>query len=172
MQSLVLTVIGPDQPGVVESIASVVAEHGGSWVESRMAHLAGQFAGILRVTCEEAKRADLEAALGGVAPGFSVVVAEGRETGDGGEVPRRVKITVVGGDRPGIVRQVSAALAGVGVNVEALETSCRHAPHSGELLFEAKAEVTLPEGRGPDALQAPLEAIAGDLMVDVDWADG
>jgi len=45
----VLTLIGPDRPGLVESVAARVAAHGGNWLESRMAHLAGQFAGILRV---------------------------------------------------------------------------------------------------------------------------
>ena len=35
--SLVLTILGQDRPGLVDSLAQVVAEHGGSWVESRMA---------------------------------------------------------------------------------------------------------------------------------------
>ena len=49
MEDLVLTLIGADRPGLVESLAKRVAAHRGNWVESRMAHLAGQFAGILRV---------------------------------------------------------------------------------------------------------------------------
>src|SRR4051812_3506563 len=40
---LVMTIIGPDRPGLVELLASLVAEHGGNWLESRMSHLAGQF---------------------------------------------------------------------------------------------------------------------------------
>ena len=47
--SLVLTVLGTDHPGIVDTIAQAVADQGGNWVESRMARLAGQFAGILRV---------------------------------------------------------------------------------------------------------------------------
>ena len=47
MESLVVTVIGKDRPGLVESVSAVVEEHGGSWVESRMSRLAGEFAGIL-----------------------------------------------------------------------------------------------------------------------------
>ena len=42
---LVITIIGIDRPGLVESVAVAVADHGGSWVESRMSRLAGQFAG-------------------------------------------------------------------------------------------------------------------------------
>jgi len=49
-QHLVLTVIGDDRPGLVEALSHVVAEHHGNWSESRMAHLADKFAGIVTVT--------------------------------------------------------------------------------------------------------------------------
>ena len=62
MTDLVLTLIGPDRPGLVESLAKRVTAHGGNWVESRMAHLAGQFAGILRV---EVPPENVAAASGG-----------------------------------------------------------------------------------------------------------
>jgi len=48
-KSLVLTLIGPDRPGLVDALAEVVENNGGNWVESRMAHLAGKFAGVLRI---------------------------------------------------------------------------------------------------------------------------
>ena len=54
-----ITFMGKDQPGLVESVASVVAREGGNWLESRMSHLGGQFAGVLRVAIEEAKEASL-----------------------------------------------------------------------------------------------------------------
>ena len=66
MPDLVLTLIGPDRPGLVEAVAEVIAGHGGNWLESRMAHLAGQFAGILRVEVPGAQVAPLSVAL--VAP--------------------------------------------------------------------------------------------------------
>ena len=61
--SLVLTVIGDDRPGLVESLSTAVADHGGSWQESHMAHLAGKFAGILRAEVPQEQAASLEAAL-------------------------------------------------------------------------------------------------------------
>ena len=42
---LVMTVLGNDRPGLVRSLADTVASHGGNWLESRMARLAGQFPG-------------------------------------------------------------------------------------------------------------------------------
>ena len=42
---LVMTIIGPDRTGLVESVARAVADHGGNWLESRMCRLGGEFAG-------------------------------------------------------------------------------------------------------------------------------
>ena len=60
---LVMTVIGQDRPGLVESVAALVAEHGGNWLESRMSRLGGQFAGILRVEVPGENEAAVVAAL-------------------------------------------------------------------------------------------------------------
>ena len=46
---LVITLVGPDRTGLVESVAQAVASHGGNWLESRMCRLGGEFAGILRI---------------------------------------------------------------------------------------------------------------------------
>ena len=60
---LVMTIIGPDRTGLVESVARVVAEHGGNWLESRMCRLGGEFAGLLRIEIPAEKKSPLLAAL-------------------------------------------------------------------------------------------------------------
>ena len=166
MESLVLTVIGPDRPGLVESLASTIAQHGASWVESRMSRLGGQFAGILRVTVDGAKSASLFRALMELERGgLRVVVQPGGS--DESAAARRVKLELVGADRPGIVQSVSGALAQRGVNVEELVTECVDAPHYGGLLFKAVAHLAVPPDVSLDSLRQRLEAIAADMMVDV-----
>jgi glycine cleavage system regulatory protein len=61
--SLIVTVIGEDRPGIVDQISDVVLAAGANWEESRMARLAGKFAGILRVSVDPARAADLAAGL-------------------------------------------------------------------------------------------------------------
>lgn len=169
--SLVLTVLGPDRPGLVESLARVVAEHGGNWLESRMAHLAGQFAGILRVEVEAAHAEALAQALRDLATtGLESIVHP-----DVTVVPRDrtplVKLDLVGQDRPGIVREISRVLAAQGVNVEELQTECVAAAESGQSLFRATARLRLPPGANEAALRTALEAVAADLMVDIELAE-
>ena len=165
-----MTIIGPDRTGLVESIARVVAEHGGNWLESRMSRLGGEFAGILRIELPADKRQALIDALQTLqGRGLTVVVRPGAEAAATPGRPARLEI--VGHDRPGIVRQITGALAGAGVNVEEFSSECVSAPMSGEMLFKASARLQLPEGCNVAALKANLEKIAGELLADISFAE-
>ena len=165
--SLVLTVIGPDRPGLVEALAKTVADHGASWLESRMAHLAGQFAGLLRVSVPAARAEELAQALRALeARGLRVIVEAARE-GAAAVASPRLRLELVGLDRPGIVRDVSRAIAERGVNVEELESHTSSAPMSGETLFHASAWLRPPRDGSADELRSALEKLADELMVEV-----
>lgn len=163
---LVLTVIGEDRPGLVESLSETVAGHGGNWLESRMAHLAGRFAGILRVAVAEERADDLRAALAALQQrGLSVVVERGAAAAPAAAA--RLRLELLGADHPGIVRDVARALAERGINVEELDTESVSAPMSGEPLFRASAELHAPGDLSIDELRTKLEELAEDLMVDI-----
>ncbi|HPA17708.1 MAG TPA: ACT domain-containing protein [Verrucomicrobiae bacterium] len=162
-----MTLIGPDRPGLVGSIAAAVAGHGGNWEESRMSHLGGQFAGILRARVPAPKEAALVAALRALeSQGLQMIL---HPEAASAKVPGEelVSMEIVGLDRPGIVSQISAALARRGVNVEELNTECAAAPMSGEVMFHANAQLRLPAGCTVGNLSADLGAIAADLMIEV-----
>lgn len=167
---IVMSVIGPDRPGIVELVASTVKAAGGNWLESRMCHLGGQFAGILRVQAADGREAELLSAVGELeSKGLSIVVKEGGEVAAAGTCSEVATIEIVGADRPGIVSQITHAFAKRMVNVEELSTECRSAPMSGEALFEARARVCIPENCDVADLRQDLELIAADLMVDVSF---
>ena len=165
--SLVMTIISPDRPGLVGQLSAVIADHGGNWLESRMAHLGGQFAGILRIQVSEAMVSKLLAALQALEPkGLSIRVQP--DNAPATTVEHQLgTVEVLGHDRPGIVRQIAQVFAQQQINVEELNTPCESAPMSGEKLFRAIAHVRLPESNGLGRLQLALEQIASDLMVDI-----
>ncbi|HLP09512.1 MAG TPA: ACT domain-containing protein [Opitutaceae bacterium] len=170
--SLVLTLVGADRPGLVESVAQLVAVHGGNWLESRMARLGGQFAGIARVTIPTAREAQVRAALAALAAqGLSVAVAQDPAQSPPAKSGRAVRLELVGQDRPGIVHQVTRVLAAHRVNVEELTTECVEAPMAGGVLFQAQAELLVPPGADMAPIRADLEKIAADLMVDLRFAE-
>ncbi|MEY4581634.1 MAG: hypothetical protein RL701_6337 [Pseudomonadota bacterium] len=164
--SLVLTVIGPDRPGIVETLAGALAAHGGNWEHSQMAHLAGQFAGILRISIERERLDELRKALAALERlGLRVVSENSIEA----ERPagRALRLQLTGADRKGIVHEIARALAARDVNIDELATSHESAAMSGEALFHARALLRVPDQLDQQELQRTLEAIADDLMVEV-----
>ncbi|WP_419811367.1 glycine cleavage system protein R [Bacterioplanoides sp.] len=164
---LVLTVIADDKPGIVEQLSAVIAEQGGNWLESRMSHMAGKFAGILRVSIDEEKSNTLVSALASLSGSGIVVNAEhSKEAGDSVS-SKDLTLNLVGNDRPGIVREVSQTLAKLGVNVLELTTNCESAEMSAVPLFRTEAHLRVPQDFESDELTDALEAISNDLMVEI-----
>jgi glycine cleavage system regulatory protein len=167
---LVMTIIGPDRTGLVESLARAVAGHGGNWLESRMCRLGGEFAGILRIELPVEKRQALIDALQTLqGRGLTVVVRPGEAAA--AAAGRLARLEIVGHDRPGIVREITRVLAEAGVNVEEFSSELVSAPMSGETLFKAAARLQLSSGTDQAALKAELEKIAGDLLVDIAFVE-
>ncbi|HEX2099168.1 MAG TPA: ACT domain-containing protein [Candidatus Synoicihabitans sp.] len=169
LSTLVMTVISADRPGLVQVVASRVADHGGNWLESRMCRLGGQFAGILQIEVPAERREELIAALRQLdAEGLQVILHADND-------PTRIKpaagvlatIELVGHDRPGILRSVANVFADHGVNVEELASERVSAPMGGGTLFQARATVLIPERVPVATLRDALERIAADLMVDL-----
>lgn len=164
---LVVTVIAPDQPGIVEQVAQTIDLGGASWLESRMTRLAGEFAGIIEIDAPEAKAAALAKALEAMnSSGMHVHVKTSVLPEEEG-IGRILHFELTGADRPGIVREISQALARHEVNVQALETRVESGAMSGEPVFRAHALLEVPSSVTPEVLTEELEKIAQDLMVDV-----
>jgi len=169
--SLILTIVGPDRPGLVNLISDKVAALGGNWLESRMANLAGQFAGIVHVHVPQTQVEPLVLALRELeAHGLRIVVTRGSDR-SGEARGRKMRLEIVGQDRPGVVRDISHALASRGVSIEELVTDFVSGSMSGESLVRASARLLVPAQLGTAQLRDALEALANDLMVDLTLED-
>lgn len=172
MTTLTLTLIGRDRTGLVGLLAERVAAAGGNWLDARMARLAGQFAGIVSVEVPEPAAEALVSELRRLeGEGLRLTVARG--LGDGGAPAggRALMLSLTGLDHPGIVRDITRALADAQINIEELITGTETAAFSGERLFRATARLLAPGDTPTGALRATLEALAHELMVDIELAD-
>lgn len=165
MATFVLTAIGDDRTGLVNALADVVADHGGNWERSQMAELAGKFAGIVLVTVPDARADELVASLDSL---DGVLEVQAHLGADEPPPARRVSLELMGSDRPGIVREITAVLARHGVSIDQLTTGTREAPMAGGMLFEATAVLEVPSDETATSLRDALEAVANELMVDID----
>ena len=168
MRALVLTVIGKDQPGLVEALSDVIARHEGSWDESRMARLAGHFAGVVQIHINEDRVEALMASLPTLADrGLSVNVVDSDWSLAVVDHGQPLRLELVGQDRPGIVLEISRTLAGLGVSVQELKTIVESAPMSGEKLFRGEAELVPPSSVGFEEIRTALEKLADDMVIEI-----
>lgn len=175
--NLVFTFIGDDHPGLIEDMSKTVADHDGNWLESEMCQLVGKFAGIIRVSAPESQITQLGDALQNLSDkGLKVVVDEGVAHGVDGvggidsAVTTRTSIlalSIIGLDRPGILHEVTFALARRAINISQMSTELSNAPMTGEALFSVNARIELPESVNLHELQEQLDSIANELTVDI-----
>ena len=170
MASLVLTILGDDRPGLVSAVSAPISAHGASWERSEMSRLAGKFAGIVVVSVPSDRLDALVAELTALeSQGLQVIVERTDEPAPLNA--QRLQLDLLGADRPGIVAEISAALADAHVSIEELSTDVRDAPMAGGTLFEARAVLNAPSDSDTDALRAVLEALADELMVEIRLSD-
>jgi glycine cleavage system transcriptional repressor len=170
MGRLWLSALGADRPGIVAAVSGVLVDLGCNLEDSTMTNLQGHFAVMLVVSAPDGVTApSLEDALGEVAGRFQLVVA-GRPLADPpgsgepeGPATEGWTVAVHGADRPGIVRDVTGALADAGGNVVDLST---------HLVGEATAPVyvmtlwvTLPSGDAGEAAAERIRQAAAALDV-------
>lgn len=167
MSHLVLTVVGDDRPGLVNALADQVAAHGGNWERSELAELAGAFAGIVLVSVPDDREEELTAALEQL-DGMLRVTAHGGHAADGAPPQEReLELTVLGNDRPGIVRDVTAAIARHALSIDTFRSRTLDAPMAGGTLFEATVAFRLPAETDAATVIAALEQLAGEIQVDL-----
>lgn len=166
MALMVLSVVGSDRPGLTQALAAAVVSAGGNWLESHLSRLGGLYVGSVLVELAADGADRLGSSVRAVdAHGLDVRIAPAVEAP--GEAGEALQFGLVGQDRPGIVSQVTAVLSGLGANIEAFETWISAEPHSGMPLFHLDARLRLPPERQAGEVQAALEEISAEIMVDI-----
>jgi glycine cleavage system regulatory protein len=171
MKDWIITVLGPDQKGLVAELAEVVSSHGGNWLDCRLIELGGVFSGLVRIALPEATEADcldLIAERMGQRE-LQVQTIEARAAKVDASSGSEVQLQISGQDHPGIVRSIFRICLEHHINVSELTSGCRAEPWSGSPVFHATARLTLPQESDLDTIQAELEALASDLLVELEF---
>jgi len=170
MTTFVLTVLGDDRPGLVSALSGPISKHGALWERSQLSRLAGKFAGIVLVTVPHERYDALVSDLGALgSQGLHLTIERTDEPARGESIS--LTLELLGADRPGIVAEISSALAARDVSIEELSTDVRDAPMAGGTLFEATAVLSAPPTEKTDELRMMLEGIADELMVEITLTD-
>jgi glycine cleavage system regulatory protein len=167
--SLVVTVIGADRPGIVRLLSDRAQRFGANWTDSRMARLAGEFAGMVHFEVPRENADALAAALSGLeGSGLRVAIAKGELDARPG-MPRGATLELIGDDRPGIVASLTRILAERGISIDHLHTELLDAP---QRRFKVQAHLRVPPGVSGATLRHELDALAAEMRLDIALDDG
>jgi len=168
---VVLSVTGSDRPGLTSEIADAVLAAKGNWQEGQLSQLGGLYVGSVLVEVAPDNLSKLNDAVQAIdTSGLTVAIhralANRAPSEPDSHAGAHLVFELVGQDRPGIIKQVSATLAGLHVNIEGLSSGAEYGSWGGEHLFRARVECTLPDTVKPEQVQAALENISTEIMVD------
>ena len=164
MNSLIISAVGSDRPGIVSELSGIITTHGGNVEESRMSRLGSDFAIIMLVSVSTDWEESLEVALQSINDlTISTKLTQIQEIGDN----KKYKIGLNGADNEGIVKVLSKYLAEKSINVLEMETHISHAPISGTPLFNLNASVSVPNDVEETVIQSDLSQIAQKLGVEI-----
>jgi glycine cleavage system regulatory protein len=162
----VLSAVGSDRPGLTKALAAAILSAGGNWLESHLSRLGGLYVGSVLVELEAGGVDGLRLAASTVdALGLEVRIAPAIE--DPVAAGDAFDFGLVGQDRPGIVREVTEVLSSLEANIERFKTWVDSEAYSGAPLFHMEARLRLPPGLAADRVQAALEDISAEIMIDI-----
>jgi glycine cleavage system transcriptional repressor len=164
---LVLTAVGPDRPGLVNDLSSLIGTAGANLEDSRMAILGGEFAVILLISAppdalERTRQisAPVESELG-----LRCMLKETSPAHPPADY-LLYRIDVTGVDRPGIVQAIAAILAKRHINVASLESHLSYAPFSATPMFVLVADLQVPSSMVLSDLRHELAATCEEENLD------
>lgn len=153
MSDLAVTALGADRPGIVATIAEVLADHASNVTEATMTRLAGHVAVVLHVTTSDTPE-DLQQALHDATEPLGIRVSVAPAISRDAAPLATHLLSVYGPDQPGLLADVTRAVADSGATI--IDLASQLVADDQPATWAMSAEVVAP--RDPGRLAADLDA--------------
>lgn len=142
---IVISALGSDKPGIVESLSRAVLDHQGNILDSRMTVLGGEFAVLMLVAGSDETLASLEQDRASLEERLDLVITLKRtQARDAKRQSLPYRAEVVALDHPGIVHDIATFFSSRGINIDDLSTGTYAAPHTGTSMFSLHMTLSVP----------------------------
>lgn len=158
-RDVVVSVLGPDRPGIVAAMSRVVFDLGCNFEQVGSTIIGGHFAMTMLARCgDHVLPATIEEKVGAAAAELDLQVAVKVADGSGAGAPTHA-VTVTGADKPGIVYRVADTLARMDVNIVSLDLRTEGA--GGDRTCALEVVVQSPPGTDLENTLPPLQEELG-----------
>jgi len=164
---LVISALGEDRPGIVNSLSKAITGHGCNIEDSRMTVLGGEFAAMLLVEGKWNTLAKVENTLPELESQLGMTIIAKR-TGERASTHQLIPyaVEVVSMDHPGIVNNLASFFADRRINIEDMATSSYAAAHTGTPMFSVQITVGIPSDMHIAALREEFMDYCDSLNLD------
>jgi glycine cleavage system transcriptional repressor len=169
-----LTAFGKDRPGIVAGVTKVLFDLGANIEDASMTRLGGEFSMMLVTSLPpKASASSLEKSFGSLSKKLGLQIAVKAippvAAKRSKEESARYLVSVYGTDHPGIVYQVTEALAQRGVSVTDLQTKVTGS--SKKPVYVMLLELQVPPSLDMDDVRSVLDQLHQDLKVEISLQD-
>lgn len=167
---LVISALGNDRPGIVNTLSKAALDCGCNITNSRMAVLGGEFAVILLVHGPEQAVAAMQKQLPALEKELQLtIIAKPTvpRTAEQRWLPYRVEVVAM--DHPGIVHPITDFFSSRKINIEEVETETYAAPHTGTTMFSLLMTVAVPANVPVSQLRETFIDFCDELNLDASF---
>src|SRR3569832_2833409 len=164
---LVISALGKDRPGIVNTLSKSVLDSGCNVSHSRMAVLGGEFALILLIHGNEEAVAAMQRQLPALEERLQhtrIAKTSAPRHSEQRWLPYRVRVVAM--DHPVIVHRITYFFSAQKIKIEELETATNAAPHTGTPMFSLTMTVAVPAGTAEAAHHESVNAISHNMNHD------
>ena len=162
--------IGPDKPGIVNTVSAFLTERGCNIEDSRMSVLGEDFALVMlfsgAISSIDKVKADIKA-LESTAALTTLLKDTKAPSASRKEASLPYKLEAFGMDHPGIVNELTGVLHKNKINVESMETGVSNAPVSGTPVFHMVIKMTIPATVPITKLKEELVKVEGKQNLNI-----
>lgn len=164
---LVISALGKDRPGIVNTISKAALDSGCNITNSRMAVLGGEFALMLLIHGSQTAITEMERCLPALERELQLTITAKPTAPRIPEqrwLPYRVEVVAI--DNPGIVHAITEFFSARRINIEELETETYAAPETGTTLFSLQMTVAVPAATALSPLREGFAEFCDGLNLD------
>ena len=163
-KNIILSVIGPDKPGIVSDISEMIKNHAGNIDKSRMVKLGDYFTIMVLISINDDHLTNLNKKLKNYS-NYQILIHELSTISDkDDDISHTIHLNGI--DNEGLVYKITNELAKLDINIEELETNISNAPMSGISLFSLVAKVSHTK-LDYNILKEKMNNLASELDVNI-----
>ena len=161
---VILSIIGPDKPGIVSDISEIIKKYSGNIEKSRMIRLGDFFTIMMLININAKNTENLQSEFNNYS-NYQISIHKSKNKIDTSDECFHT-VHLNGIDNEGIVYEITNQLSELDINIEELKTNVSNAPMSGLTLFSLTAKINHPK-LNYKILKMKMDELATKLDVNI-----